>query len=52
LHTENDDITGYAEILKAKNITMGKMDGKKLKYQIVDNGSRFKTLINWGWWRI
>jgi hypothetical protein len=52
LQTENEDIVGYAEILKAKNVTIGKMDGKKLKYQITDNGSRFKTLINWGWWRM
>lgn len=52
ISTENDDIVGFAEILKAKNVTIGKMDGKKLKYQIMDKGSRFKTLINWGWWRL
>lgn len=49
--TENDDIIGVAEIQKAKNVREGKMDGKKLRYQLLDRGSRFKVLNNWGWWR-
>jgi len=49
--TESDDVIGIAEIQKAKNVRGGKMDGKKLRYQILDRGSRFKVLNNWGWWR-
>jgi hypothetical protein len=48
---ENDSIVGIAEVLKAKNVSLGKMDGKRLKYEITNNGSQFKTLIPWGWWR-
>lgn len=48
---ESEEIIGIAEIVKAKNILIGKMDGKKLKYEIKRNGSQFKTIINWGWWR-
>lgn len=49
--TENNDIIGIAEVIKAKNVLLGKMDGKRLKYEIRKNGSEFKTLINWGYWR-
>jgi hypothetical protein len=49
--TENDDVIGIAEIQKAKNVKIGKVDGKKLRYQLLDNGSRFKVLNNWGWWK-
>ena len=49
--TQNDDVVGIAEIHKAKNVKIGKADGKKLKYQLLDNGSRFRVLQNWGWWR-
>lgn len=49
--TENDDVIGIAEIIKAKNVKLGKMDGKRLKYEIKRNGSYFKTIINWGYWR-
>jgi len=48
--TNNDNVIGIAEILKAKNVKMGKMDGKKLKYEITRNGSQFKTLVQWGFW--
>jgi len=51
ISSDNEDVTGIAEILKAKNVSLGKMDGKRLKYQIMDHGSRFKILINWGWWK-
>jgi len=49
--TENDEIIGVAEVIKAKNVKIGKMDGKKLKYEIKKMGSQFKTIINWGYWR-
>lgn len=49
--TDNEEVLGIAEIQKAKNVRLGKADGKKLKYQIMDNGSRFRILINWGWWK-
>jgi hypothetical protein len=48
---ESDNVVGIAEVLKAKNVRLGKMDGKRLKYEIVKNGSTFKTITNWGWWR-
>jgi hypothetical protein len=48
---ESDEVIGIAEVLKAKNVRLGKMDGKKLKYEIKKNGSEFKTIINWGWWK-
>jgi hypothetical protein len=47
--TENDEILGIAEVLKAKNTRLGKMDGKHLEYEINKNGSEFKTIKNWGW---
>lgn len=49
--TADDNVIGIAEILKAKNVRMGKMDGKKFKYEITKNGSQFKTLIDWGFWK-
>ena len=42
---------GIAEIIKAKNVKTGKCDGKRLRYEIKDMGSRFRTLIDWGWWK-
>ncbi len=36
-----------AEILKGKNVRMGKCDGKKAKYEILDLGSRFKEINSW-----
>jgi archaellum biogenesis ATPase FlaH/uncharacterized protein YggL (DUF469 family) len=48
----DDSVIGVAEILKAKHPLLGKMDGKKLKYEIRNHGSLFKTLIDWGYWRI
>jgi hypothetical protein len=35
------------EILKGKNVRMGKCDGKKAKFEILDLGSRFKELHSW-----
>ena len=50
--TGNDEVIGIAEIQKAKNVKVGKADGKRLKYQLMDRGSRFKVLNNWGYWKI
>jgi hypothetical protein len=49
--TVDDQVIGIAEILKAKQVLAGKMDGKKLKYELQDHGSRFKVWINWGYWK-
>lgn len=46
-----DDGTGIAEIVKAKICKGGKHDGKKLKFEIVEHGSTFKTLNDWGFLR-
>ena len=40
---------GYCEIIKAKIPRLGKIDGKKLRYEIVNNGSKFSTLNDWGY---
>lgn len=42
---------GIAEIIKAKEVKLGKCDGKRLRYEIKDLGSRFLVLNDWGWWR-
>jgi len=49
--TENDQVVGDCIIQKAKNVKLGKADGKKLRYEITERGSRFKVLTNWGWWK-
>jgi hypothetical protein len=46
-----EDNFGIAEILKAKNVRLGKCDGKKLNFEITHGGSMFKTLREWGYWR-
>jgi hypothetical protein len=51
IETENDDVLGFAEIIKAKSVKLGKMDGKRLKYEIIKDGTHFKTVISWGYWR-
>ena len=51
LPTNNENINGYAEILKAKNIRLGKMDGKKLEFEIRKGGSEFHIIRDWGWWK-
>ena len=51
IQTTTEDICGVVEIQKAKNVRLGKCDGKKLEFQILDNGSRFKVIRPWGWWR-
>lgn len=49
--TTDDRIAGSVEILKAKNIRKGKCDGKKLMFEIVDGGSRFRITNDWGYYR-
>jgi hypothetical protein len=48
----HEDVVGVAEIIKCKHPKIGKMDGKRLKYEIRNNGSMFNTLIDWGFWRM
>lgn len=47
----NERAIGIAEIIKAKLVKLGKADGKKLRYEILNLGSRIKTITDWGWWR-
>jgi hypothetical protein len=42
---------GLMEVLKAKNLKAGKADGKKLRFEITDRGSKFRILNDWGFWR-
>ncbi len=42
---------GRCEILKAKEGKIGKCDGKKCEFEIIDWGSRFKITREWGYWR-
>uniref|UniRef100_A0A6M3LU46 Putative bifunctional DNA primase/polymerase n=1 Tax=viral metagenome TaxID=1070528 RepID=A0A6M3LU46_9ZZZZ len=48
---DDDIVTGYATLIKVKHPKMGKMENKKLKYEIRHHGSEFKTLIDWGFWK-
>jgi hypothetical protein len=41
-----------AEVLKAKNVRLGKFDGRKSKHEILDLGSRFKEMIAWSYGEI
>ena len=45
------DNLGTAEILKAKIVRLGKCDGKKLNFEIINWGSTFRILRDWGYWR-
>lgn len=49
--TDTEDVWGVVEIQKAKNVTLGKCDGKKLEFQLRKNGSEFHIVRDWGWWR-
>jgi len=50
INTENDDIIGVVEIQKAKNVRLGKCDGKKLEFHLQHQGSSFHITKDWGWW--
>ncbi len=52
ISNDNDEVSGVAIILKAKHPRLGKMEGKKLKYEIKFHGSSFETKIDWGFWRM
>jgi hypothetical protein len=42
---------GTCEILKCKMPKLGKIDGKKLRFEIQQRGSRFHVLNDWGFWK-
>lgn len=48
---DNESTEGIAEILKAKFPKVGKLDGKRLKFEIIEYGSKLKVLQDWGYWR-
>lgn len=52
LSSVDDTEQGVAEIVKAKICKGGKHDGKKLRFEIVEHGSTFKILQDWGFLRI
>lgn len=43
---------GIAEIIKAKLCRGGNHNGKRLRFETVDDGSRFKVIEGWGFLRI
>jgi len=49
--TDTEDVWGVVEIQKAKNVRLGKCDGKKLEFQIKQRGSHFHVTKPWGWWK-
>lgn len=49
--TDTEDVWGVVEIQKAKNVRLGKCDGKKLEFQLTHQGSHFKVIRPWGWWK-
>jgi hypothetical protein len=40
---------GIAEVLKCKMPKLGKVDGKKLRFELQKNGSKFHVLNEWGY---
>ena len=40
---------GIAEILKCKIPKLGKVDGKKLRFELQKQGSKFHVLNDWGY---
>jgi hypothetical protein len=42
---------GVAEILKCKMPKLGKVDGKKLRFELQRQGSKFHVLNEWGYWK-
>jgi len=40
---------GIGEVLKCKMPKMGKVDGKKLRFELQKNGSKFNILNDWGY---
>jgi len=49
IETHTEVISGVVEIQKAKNVTLGKCDGKKLGFEIRQHGSTFHEIRSWGW---
>lgn len=42
---------GVCEVLKCKMPKVGKIDGKKLRFELQERGSKFFVLNEWGYWR-
>jgi hypothetical protein len=42
---------GICEVLKCKIPKLGKIDGKKLRFELQRQGSLFHVLKDWGYWR-
>lgn len=49
--TNDECPQGVCEVLKCKMPKVGKADGKKLRFELQKNGSRFHVLNDWGWWK-
>jgi hypothetical protein len=47
----NEYPQGSCEILKCKMPKLGKIDGKKLRFEIQQHGSKFHILNDWGYWK-
>jgi len=48
-NSSGEDPQGICEILKCKMPKRGKIDGKKLRFEITNQGSRFRVLNDWGY---
>lgn len=51
LLTGEENPQGCCEILKCKMPKLGKIDGKKCKFEITNRGSGFHIMNDWGFWR-
>jgi Ni2+-binding GTPase involved in maturation of urease and hydrogenase len=51
INSQNERPEGYCEVLKCKMPKVGKVDGKKCRFEISNQGSKFITLNDWGYWR-
>ena len=51
ISTDNEITCGMAEIQKAKNVRLGKCDGKKIEFELREQGSVFHITKPWGYWR-
>lgn len=49
--SSDENPQGVCEILKCKMPKLGKIDGKKLRFEITDKGSRFHVLNSWGYYK-
>jgi hypothetical protein len=49
--SNNENPEGVCEVLKCKAPKLGKIDEKKLRFEITHRGSKFNVLNDWGFWR-